>query len=561
MAVEQDIIHTKSILSSIKEYAAEHGYPLAKLDFTVMGVQTYFKTCNFEAFIKFHDGYKEEYSTKEKLIKDHTRFLQIYKIKVHPKKKKKIHLVYRIEKGEFATQPLLIISPESRLPLDEISAQDILKLLYTELNKIKAKNKMMVNLFSDCMIKDLKKFVQKIYQNGFAEEESIRLFKGIEPEIAEPSKVINHYLDKTEKLDNKNVPEVEESELIITYVKPIYGKAGLNAFGQRIEHGDTNNLAKIEYQIDAETINVQEDPLEIKYYSKKRGFVSTHKNKLSISNKIVLETFKRSQGRLTKKEENEVSVVIAQTDVTRDSLGEGAELISESVHITGHMGPKSRVEGKDVVIDGATHNDAFVTARTARVNRHKGTLRCHKAEINSLEGGTVYATHVTVNAALGGQICAEHVTVKSVKHNLKVFASKSITIERILGEDNHFVIDYRKLPTAQSKLHFLDEEYEELKEKLENAKKHSPQNVAELKGELDKKAEEINAIKLCHYDAVITIMAPVNGLNIIEFVLPELKQSLIYRTVDAKTFEPFSIHKNEDKIVLEPVGIELYLPD
>ena len=561
MAIEKDIIHTKSILSSIKEYASEQGYALTKLDFTVLGVQTYFKTCNFEAFIKFHEGYKEEYSSKAKLIKDHTRFLQIYKIKVHPKTKKKIHLVYRIEKGEFSTYPIIVISPESRLPLGDISAQDMLKLLYTELNKIKAKNKMMVNLFSNCMIKDLKKFVHTIYTKGFTDEESILLFEGIDPEVAEPSKVINHYLDKTEKLDNKNVPEVEESELIITYVKPIYGKAGLNAFGQRIEHGNTNNLAKIEYQIDADTIHVQENELEIKYFSKKRGFVSTLKNKLSISNKIVLETFKRSQGRLTKKEENEVSVVISQTDVTRDGLGEGAELISESVHITGHMGAKSRVEGKDVVIDGATHNDAFVTARTAKINRHKGTLRCHKAEINSLEGGTVYATHVTVNAALGGQICAEYVTVKSVKHNLKVFASKSITIERILGEDNHFVIDYRKLPTAQSKLQFLNEEYEELNENLENAKKHSPQNIPLLKDELEKKAEEINTIKLCHYDAVITIMAPVNGLNVIEFVLPELKQSLIYRTVDAKTFEPFTIHKSEDKIVLEPVGVELYLPD
>ena len=56
-------------------------------------------------------------------------------------------------------------------------------------------------------------------------------------------------------------------------------------------------------------------------------------------------------------------------------------------------------------------------------------------------------------------------------------------------------------------------------------------------------------------------MAPVDGLNIIEFVIPEIKQSLIYRTVDPKTFEPFTIHQSEDKIVLEPVGVELYLPD
>jgi len=245
--------------------------------------------------------------------------------------------------------------------------------------------------------------------------------------------------------------------------------------------------------------------------------------------------------------------------VTRDGVGEGVELVSESIHITGHMGAKSSIEAKDVIIDGATHNSAFVTARSAKINRHKGTLRCHKAEINSLEGGTVYATNVTINAALGGQVCAEHVTIKSLKHNIKVFASKSITIERILGEDNHFVIDYRKLPTLQSKLHFLTEEYDELVWKYEDAKKHSLDKAAELKNEIAKKEGEMNEIKLSHYDAVVTIMAPINGLNTIEFALPEKQTSLVYRTKENKTFEPFSIHKSGDRIILQPVGISTEL--
>ncbi len=326
-------------------------------------------------------------------------------------------------------------------------------------------------------------------------------------------------------------------------------------WGKRIAHGNSNNLAKIEYQIDTDTISVQENKSEIRYYSKRRGFVSILNNTLSISNKIVVENINRVEGKLTKKEENQVSVVISQTDVTRDGVGEGVELISESIHITGHMGAKSSIEAKDVLIDGATHNTAFVTARSAKINRHKGTLRCHKAEINSLEGGTVYATHVKINTALGGQVCAEHVTIKSLKHNLKVFASKSITIERILGEDNHFIIDYRKLPILQSRLQFLNEELEEILWKYEDAKKHSPNKVAELKEEVIKKENEIKEIKLSHYDAVITIMAPIDGLNTIEFSLPEKQTSLIYRTKVNKTFEPFYIHQSGDKIILEPVDV------
>ena len=554
MAELKDVLHTKNIKSSIKDFAEGKGYTYEEFDYTLLGLQTYFKTSEHQAFVKFHDAYKKEYSSKEKLLNSNARFLQLYKIKIHSKKDKKVNLVYRIEEGEFITHPMMVISPDSNLPLDEVDEKTMLKLLYAEINTIKAKEKLLVNVFSECMVKDLRAFVKKIYTNGFTSEETILLCEGIDPEISEPSKVINHYIDKGKK---QKVTEVEDSELIITYVKPIYGKSGLNAKGQIIDHGKTNNLAKIEYKIDLESITVQESKTEVRYYSRKKGFVSILKNVLSISNKIVLDRLKRVEGKVTKKEENEVSVVISQNDVTKDSVGEGVELVSESVHITGHMGAKSHIEAKDVVIEGATHNEAFVTAKHAKINRHKGTLRCHTAEINSLEGGTVYATNVKINAALGGQVCAENVTIKSLKHNLKVFASKSITIERISGEDNHFVIDYRKLPILQSKLQYLTQEHEEIVDKYQDALKHHPTKVAAFKKELVDKEKEIDDIKLCHYNAVVTIMAPVNGLNTIEFVIAEKQTSLIYRTKEAKTFEPFSIRQADDKLILDPVGVEL----
>ncbi len=556
MTENKTLIHTKNIPLALKEYSDKHGYPIEKLDFTLLGVQTYFRSCHLDTFIKYHEDYKKEYDSPDKIIKDHVRFIQIYKIKIHARKKKALSLKYRLELGEFSTLPILIISTDSLLPIKDCTEQEMLKLLYNELNKIKASKRMLVNLFSSAMLKDLKQFVSEIYKHGFNKEASILLVEGIDPVISEPSKVINHYKEKSK---GEKISEVEDSELIITYVKPIYGDAGLNAMGQRISHGKTNNLAKIEYQIDRKSINIQESSSEIRYYSKKRGFVSTLNNTLSISNKIVMETLKKVEGKLTKKEENEVAVIISQTDVTKDSVGEGVELVSESIHITGHIGAKSRVEAKEILIDGATHNDAFITARSAKINRHKGTLRCHKAEINSLEGGTVYATHAKINTALGGQVCAEHVTINSLKHNLKVFASKSITIERVLGEDNHFIIDYRKLPILQSKLQFLNEEREDLVWKYEDAKKHSLEKLPQIKEALDNKEAEIREIKLSHYDAVVTIMAPVNGLNTIEFSIPEKQNALIYRTKEAKTFEPFYLKKSDDKIILEPVGVSIEL--
>ncbi len=230
MATSDNIIHSKNISLSLNEYAQRHQCPVTSLDFDLLGLQTYFKTCHLDSFVKFHDDYKKEYTSSPKIIKDHARFIQIYKIHIHPKKPQDIELVYRLEMGEFSTHPILVLSTESTLPLNKYKEQEMLKKLYNELNKIKASNKILVNLFSSCMVNDLKAFVQKIYKDGFNKEESILLFEGISPQVSQPSKVINHYRDKVK---NQKVSEVEDSELIITYVKPIYGEAGLNAMGQK----------------------------------------------------------------------------------------------------------------------------------------------------------------------------------------------------------------------------------------------------------------------------------------------------------------------------------------
>ncbi len=266
MAAIETVLHTKNIPQSIREFAEQHDISPKKLDFTLLGVQTYFRNCHLDTFVKFHDDYKKEYTNHSKIIQDHVRFVQIYKIKIHAKQTEKITLNYRIDYGEFSSHPIMTLFTDSTLPLAENAEIDMLKALYKELNKIKAYNGMLINLFSDCMVTDLKNFVKKIYKQGFATDESILLFEGIAPVVSQPSEVINHYQQKQK---GEKVSEVEESELIITYVKPIYGEAGLNAKGQRISHGQSNNHAKIEYHIDKGSIQIQEGPTEIRYYAKK----------------------------------------------------------------------------------------------------------------------------------------------------------------------------------------------------------------------------------------------------------------------------------------------------
>jgi hypothetical protein len=205
------VISTKNIQRTLKEFASEHRYKLSSLDFTLLGVQTYFKNYQNKSYIKFHDNYKDEYKNAQKLIDDHVEFIQLYKIKIHAKKESELKLVYTLESGEFSTHPIMVISPDSKLPIHENSEHEFLKLIFNEINKIKAYNKMMVNTFSSCLVSDLKAFVVKLYKQGFTQNTSILLFEGIDPEISQASKVTCHYKEKSHK---EKVVEVESDNCV-----------------------------------------------------------------------------------------------------------------------------------------------------------------------------------------------------------------------------------------------------------------------------------------------------------------------------------------------------------
>ena len=126
-------------------------------------------------------------------------------------------------------------------------------------------------------------------------------------------------------------------------------------------------------------------------------------------------------------------------------------------------------------------------------------------------------------------------TIGHVKNNLKIYASNSITIKRITGEDNLFKINYRDIPTLNSRYNFISQEIDELKYKLEGALKHSPDQVQILKNEINQLQAKQDKIVNCYKNATITIKEPLKGLNTIIFTIDE-NHELIYRT-DTKLYK------------------------
>jgi len=545
---------TKNIANTVSKFAAENILKPKQYTFALNGVKTYIKTIANKDFVLYEEDINNYYNDNDKLINEHVEFEQIYVITITTDFTKTIDLNYEINFSDNNITPSIIIYPDSIIPYKKYTAKQIYMLLLKELNRIKAKNKILIKIFDTQMTNKLKAFVKYLYQGKFVKKIKLPLFDGIEPEVTRNSKVIKHFLKKQTK---NQVIEVDADELLVEYIKPIFGKNGLNAFGKIITNNYTKNKSDIEAHADEETIEIIEDKNKKLYKSKIKGFIHFDNTKFYIDNKIKMKRLSRIENAVAKDEDNNIEVVIDQNDTDIDSVGEGVNLVSEVIQINGHVGAKTKLEATNLTIDGATHGDSIQEARFAKINRHKGKLRCHNAKIKLLEGGEIHATDVEVDTSLGGSIYAENVIVHNVKNNLKIYASNSITIKKVSGEDNLFKINYKAVSTLISKYNFLEKEVEELKEDVEAASKNAQQLIPALKEKINILQKQQLDIQMSVYKAKITIEEPLNGLNTIVFTIDK-DNEIIFKT-EARKYKEFHLEQTPTHVILHPTDKKISL--
>ncbi len=553
--IQNEILKTKHIKPAIEKFIAKHLIPPSEADFTLNNVDTLLKSLTIDSFTLFNNDVLKNYLDKEKILNEHISFTQIYTITLKHTKKKEIELLYNIEYGKFATHPKLILSPESKIPAAKYKPVELLNLLYKEINKIKAYHGMLVKIFDEPLKKALKTLVKYIYAKKFIKKVKIPLFDGIEPVLARDAKLIYWFKQKEKK---GMVVEVEADEVLVEYKKPIFGKNGLNAYGEYINSDTAKRISDLEAKIDTQSIYIEEDEFTKKYKAKQKGYVYFDDKTLAVDNTLRLNEVSRNKSILDSDEErNNIELLIKQHDITKDSIGEGVALSSENIHVDGFVGAKSTLEAKYLEIEGATHQESKQFAKYAKINRHKGTLRCHEANIKLLEGGVVHATKATIEHSLSGSVYAQDVIIKQVKSNLKVYATNSITVDLVSGEDNLFEINYKKVPVILSKIEYIQKEIEELRYKKRQAERFHPENVKSIKQKIQEKKDEIKKIQDSYKYATITVKHPFRGLNTITFTIDEEHQ-LSYKT-QSKHYEPFYIEIKDDIIILQPPAISLSL--
>ncbi len=548
--IKNTTIKTKNIKDAMINFASEHFTPLNECDFNIKSIATYIKTSSDDEFKLFNEDVTEHYKDKDELINQHVEFQQLYTIIATKPIGLEVKLNYSLELDEFECNPYIILHPDSHILYKTHKPTEIFRLLVREINKIKAKNGILINLFDEKMIKNLKAFTKYLYGGKFKKRIRIPLFEGIEPEITRAGKLILWFNHKYMQ-EKHQIIEVEKDEILVEFKKPIYGKSGFNSHGRQIDKNYLNNADDLQTPIDNNSIYIEENEDKKLYKSKVKGFVHFSKTLLSVDNKVKMDKLSRVEDSLAKEQDNNIEVYISQNDTTKDSIGEGVELVSETIHVNGHIGANSILEAINLQIDGATHQDSMQFARVAKINRHKGTLRCHDAKIGLLEGGTVHATNLEIEASLGGTVYAQNVTIGHVKSNLKVYASESIKLRLVSGEDNLFKINYKDIPIVNSKIDFINDDIRDLRVSLEQAHRHNKSKVKSLQEEIINFKSELKNIKESALRAKISIEKPLKGLNNICFTLDN-DDEIIFKT-EAQSYKPFYLEVTENKITLQPV--------
>lgn len=237
---------------------------------------------------------------------------------------------------------------------------------------------------------------------------------------------------------------------------------------------------------------------------------------------------------------------------SRTHIEKAEELICAEAIITGDVYEESIVDTHKLIIEGKTHKNSTQFSKYAQINTHQGTLRCHEAKITLVDNGEIHATTVSADTVNSGSIYAQDVFIKHLMGNATIYASNSITIEHMSGENNKLFINYEKIPILISKIDLIEDDIQELNASLEKAKEDNSTLEKEIEIELSRLEEEISTIKNSTKYAKITIEKPIKTKNRITFEINSDKV-ITYETEEG-SFSPFYLDFKEKTITLKPTS-------
>ncbi len=471
--IQPVVLRTDNVAKELMRIASSHKIPVSSLDFSLLGTQTFTRTNEGEEWSELSADELHELRDPSVLLSETFEIKQTYEIEIFTKTEPAAldYLELSIGANSTKTKVYITIREGTKLEDYETFGKDFTELI----NKKKLRANLLILIFDEPMYEAIRSIRAPLEVNEtitLEKKEILQVAQGIDPVDTVHDKLILHYENKQPKEDDAGrvdyskrgyLLSVVEDELLFEYIKPKLGKPGRNCRGEYIEPEEPKVENEPTFNISDNIAKVEDDD-HIEYRAKQNGYVTFENATYDIKTEVdVAEISFKTTGSIETDLDADVSINVKEKDVLKDAIGMGMEVEVNELHVEGNVGPNARILAMKALIEGQTHKSSSVQAKNLNINIHKGYAKGEKVDITRLEHGHVEGDVVTVKQAVGGSIYAREIVIETLGSHVKLFASHKITINKLMGGENMFVIDplvgQQEQQTAkESKTHIIEAE-------------------------------------------------------------------------------------------------------
>ncbi len=311
----------------------------------------------------------------------------------------------------------------------------------------------------------------------------IIIAKGHLPVDGEDSELIEHVKlknelrgkidDTTGNVDHRNLGFSEriipKGKLILTLKKPTKGELGMNVLGEPLEPNAGQWKHKIKY--DRKSIETEEDDQEIRYKSKKEGFLYKDSSKgYFVDEKVLTKAVDFKIGNIEGKEIEDSTVIVqGSSDVFEDSVKADFKVEAKKIKIKGNVGIGAIVKGDEIEIEGAIDKKAIVEGKKIYVNKFFGEyIKGNLIRIKEISSSKAIGDIVIIDNCLSSEITGKEVLVLNEFRGSKIISEKFIFVNSCKGGvKQELVIDSIVLPGTRVLIKEIKNQIEKVKKDIE----------------------------------------------------------------------------------------------
>ncbi len=445
------VVRTSNVAKELINTAANHNVSIKTLDFRLLTTQIFTRLLSDgEDWIEVNAQEVNDIS-EELYLNTKFEIKQIYEIEIFTLTQTNVleKLDVSIAGNATLCKIYLTIKAGSSIVYDESFETSFYELI----KKKKLRANIMIDIFDSRMRQNLRDMVAKVKVHGtlsFGEQVRYIVAEGYEPTVTINDKLILHYDKKYKEMDEAGrvnyakrgyIVSVVENDLLIEYIKPIKGTIGRNTRGEIIIPKEPITRYEPTFTWSE---NIKRDELEktIEFRARVGGYVTFEGGMYDIKTEMdVSEISFRSTGSIDTDLDAGVSINVKEKDALKDAIGMGMVVTVNVINIEGSVGQDAKVTANKATIEGQVHSSATVTADELSINILKGKAFGKEIHISRLEHGEVEGDKVFITQAIGGKIRAKEVVIELLGSHVKVVASKSIEIKKLVGGENVLIID------------------------------------------------------------------------------------------------------------------------